>query len=89
VGQPRHHDECGAPAEHQLVGSDQHRAGGRGRHRRHASTSIARRAVSDNRQDEIRQLLIDWVLTNHEIDPADFASLDWKLVSDGVSITIE
>ncbi len=41
-----------------------------------------------NRQVEIRQLLIDWVVANHVIDPAAFASLDWKLVSNGAPITI-
>ena len=33
-----------------------------------------------NQQVEIRQLLIDWVTANHTIDPAQFASVDWKLV---------
>lgn len=41
-----------------------------------------------NRQNEIRQLLIDWVTENEVIDPADFASVDWRLVSDGTPITV-
>ena len=41
-----------------------------------------------NRQVEIRQLLIDWVVENKVIDPTAFASVDWKLVSNGVPITI-
>jgi len=41
-----------------------------------------------NRQNEIRQLLIDWVLANKTIDPARFASVDWSLVSGGQPITI-
>jgi 2',3'-cyclic-nucleotide 2'-phosphodiesterase/3'-nucleotidase len=41
-----------------------------------------------NRQDEIRQLLIDWVTANQTINPAAFASVDWKLVSNGSDITI-
>jgi 2',3'-cyclic-nucleotide 2'-phosphodiesterase/3'-nucleotidase len=41
-----------------------------------------------NRQDEIRQLLIDWVTAHKTIDPAAFASVDWKLVSNGSDITI-
>jgi 2',3'-cyclic-nucleotide 2'-phosphodiesterase / 3'-nucleotidase len=41
-----------------------------------------------NQQKEIRQLLIDWVTTNKTIDPAAFASVDWKLVSNGSDITI-
>ncbi|HCB04622.1 MAG TPA: bifunctional metallophosphatase/5'-nucleotidase [Nocardioides bacterium] len=34
-----------------------------------------------NQQVEIRQLLIDWVTANHTIDPAAFASVDWRLVN--------
>ena len=41
-----------------------------------------------NRQIEIRQLLIDWATTNGVIDPSVFASIDWKLVSNGSPITI-
>ncbi|MGZ4427499.1 MAG: bifunctional metallophosphatase/5'-nucleotidase [Nocardioidaceae bacterium] len=41
-----------------------------------------------NRQVEIRQLLIDWVTANGTIDPATFASVDWKLVSNGQPVTI-
>ncbi|MEO7446906.1 MAG: 5'-nucleotidase C-terminal domain-containing protein [Humibacillus sp.] len=41
-----------------------------------------------NRQIEIRQMLIDWVTANKVIDPALFASIDWRLVSNGAPITI-
>ena len=41
-----------------------------------------------NRQVEIRQLLIDWVVANGEIDPTKFATMDWRLVSNGAPITI-
>lgn len=41
-----------------------------------------------NQQVEIRQLLIDWVTANKVIDPAAFASVDWRLVADGTPITI-
>ena len=41
-----------------------------------------------NRQIDIRQLLIDWVTANHTIDPADFATVDWRLVSGGTVITV-
>ncbi len=41
-----------------------------------------------NRQNEIRQLLIDWVTEHGTIDPADFASVDWRLVSGGTPITV-
>lgn len=37
--------------------------------------------VVDNRQIEIRQLLIDWVTEHEVIDPAQFASVDWRLTS--------
>ena len=45
------------------------------------------RPVVCNRQNEIRQLLIDWV-TAHTIDPAQFASVDWQLVSGDQPVTI-
>lgn len=41
-----------------------------------------------NRQIDIRQLLIDWVTANHTIDPAQFATVDWQLVSGGQPITV-
>jgi 2',3'-cyclic-nucleotide 2'-phosphodiesterase/3'-nucleotidase len=41
-----------------------------------------------NRQIDIRQLLIDWVTAHHTIDPAQFASVDWRLVSNGQPITV-
>jgi 2',3'-cyclic-nucleotide 2'-phosphodiesterase / 3'-nucleotidase len=41
-----------------------------------------------NRQIDIRQLLIDWVTAHQTIDPAQFASVDWKLVSNGTPITV-
>jgi 2',3'-cyclic-nucleotide 2'-phosphodiesterase/3'-nucleotidase len=50
--------------------------------------AVSTAPVVYNAQNEIRQLLIDWVLANGEIDPADFASVDWKLVSNGVAITV-
>ncbi|MFJ9388875.1 bifunctional metallophosphatase/5'-nucleotidase [Nocardioides sp. NPDC101246] len=41
-----------------------------------------------NQQVEIRQLLIDWVTAHQVIDPAAFASVDWRLVSGGEPITV-
>jgi 2',3'-cyclic-nucleotide 2'-phosphodiesterase/3'-nucleotidase len=41
-----------------------------------------------NRQVEIRQLLIDWVTARGTIDPASFASVDWRLLSGGAPVTI-
>jgi 2',3'-cyclic-nucleotide 2'-phosphodiesterase/3'-nucleotidase len=41
-----------------------------------------------NRQVEIRQLLIDWVTANKVIDPALFASVDWKLAANGNDVVI-
>ena len=49
---------------------------------------VATAPVVYNRQVEIRQLLIDWVTANGVIDPAAFASSDWRLVSNGSPITI-
>jgi 2',3'-cyclic-nucleotide 2'-phosphodiesterase/3'-nucleotidase len=37
---------------------------------------------------DIRQLLIDWVGAHHTIDPATFATVDWRLVANGQALTI-
>ena len=50
--------------------------------------AVSTAPVVYNRQNEIRQLLIDWVTAHHTIDPADFASVDWRLVSNGQPMTI-
>ena len=50
--------------------------------------AVSTAPVLYNQQREIRQLLIDWVTANHTIDPAAFASVDWKLVNQGADITI-
>lgn len=49
---------------------------------------VATAPVVYNRQNEIRQLLIDWVIAHGTIDPADFASVDWRLVSGGTPVTV-
>ncbi len=41
-----------------------------------------------NQQVEIRQLIIDWVVEQGTIDPAVFASADWRLVSGGQPVEI-
>jgi 2',3'-cyclic-nucleotide 2'-phosphodiesterase/3'-nucleotidase len=41
-----------------------------------------------NRTVEIRQLIIDWVTARTTIDPATFASVDWRLVANGQPVTI-
>ncbi|MGK2875099.1 MAG: bifunctional metallophosphatase/5'-nucleotidase [Nocardioides sp.] len=50
--------------------------------------AVSTAPVVYNRQNEIRQLLIDWVTANGTIDPELFASVDWRLVSGGVPITV-
>jgi 2',3'-cyclic-nucleotide 2'-phosphodiesterase / 3'-nucleotidase len=50
----------------------------------HVSTA----PVVYNRQDEIRQLIIDWVTAHGVIDPAAFASVDWRLVSGGQPVQV-
>jgi 2',3'-cyclic-nucleotide 2'-phosphodiesterase/3'-nucleotidase len=50
--------------------------------------AVSTAPVVYNRQDEIRQLLIDWVTEHGTIDPAEFASVDWRLVSGGEPITV-
>jgi 2',3'-cyclic-nucleotide 2'-phosphodiesterase/3'-nucleotidase len=50
--------------------------------------AVSTAPVVYNRQNEIRQLLIDWVTAHGTIDPSEFASVDWKLVSGGQPITV-
>jgi 2',3'-cyclic-nucleotide 2'-phosphodiesterase/3'-nucleotidase len=50
--------------------------------------AVSTAPVVYNRQNEIRQLLIDWVIANGTIDPTDFASVDWRLVSGGTPVTV-
>jgi 2',3'-cyclic-nucleotide 2'-phosphodiesterase / 3'-nucleotidase len=42
-----------------------------------------------NQQQEIRQLMIDWVKATGEIDPAVFAKVDWRLVANGTPVVIQ
>ncbi|HEX7302334.1 hypothetical protein [Lentzea sp.] len=41
-----------------------------------------------NRQQEIRQLLIDWVRTAGVLDPAGFTGTDWRLVAAGKPVVV-
>jgi 2',3'-cyclic-nucleotide 2'-phosphodiesterase / 3'-nucleotidase len=49
---------------------------------------VAAAPVLYNRQVEIRQLLIDWVIAQGTIDPADFFSVDWTLVANGQQVQV-
>ena len=44
--------------------------------------------VVHNAQQEIRQLIIDWVTSHEVIDPPVFTSTDWRLVSNGQPVQI-
>ena len=44
--------------------------------------------VVHNAQQEIRQLIIDWVTRAQVVEPASFARVDWALVSDGAPVQI-
>ncbi|WP_285644766.1 5'-nucleotidase C-terminal domain-containing protein [Lentzea sp. NBRC 102530] len=49
---------------------------------------VAAAPVLHNRQQEIRQLLIDWVKAAGSLDPAAFAGSDWRLVSGGEPVVV-
>ena len=51
--------------------------------------AVATAPVVYNRQNEIRQLLIEWVQAHQVIDPSSFASQDWRLVSGGQPIQVD
>ncbi|MEO6090682.1 MAG: 5'-nucleotidase C-terminal domain-containing protein [Umezawaea sp.] len=50
---------------------------------------ISTAPVLHNQQQEIRQLMIDWVKEKGEIDPATFAKTDWRLVTNGTPLVIQ
>ena len=41
-----------------------------------------------NRQVEIRQLMIDYVTANGQVDPSTFHTTDWSLTSNGTPIAV-
>ncbi|HUQ60923.1 bifunctional metallophosphatase/5'-nucleotidase [Lentzea sp.] len=49
---------------------------------------IASAPVLHNQQQEIRQLLIEWVKAAGVLDPADFAGSDWCLVASGEPVVV-
>ncbi|MGW6448338.1 bifunctional metallophosphatase/5'-nucleotidase [Lentzea sp. NPDC055074] len=49
---------------------------------------IAAAPVLHNQQQEIRQLLIDWVKAAGVLDPASFAGSDWRLVAGGDPVVV-
>ena len=42
-----------------------------------------------NAQQEIRQLIIDWVSAEGQIDPANFSTYDWQLTANGQPVLVE
>ncbi|WP_329790092.1 5'-nucleotidase C-terminal domain-containing protein [Lentzea sp. DG1S-22] len=49
---------------------------------------VASAPVLHNQQQEIRQLLIDWVKAVGVLDPAGFTGTDWRLVADGRPVVV-
>jgi 2',3'-cyclic-nucleotide 2'-phosphodiesterase/3'-nucleotidase len=49
---------------------------------------IASAPVLHNQQQEIRQLLIDWVKAAGVLDPATFAGSDWRLVAGSAPVVV-
>ena len=71
------------PAEQFVVAINNYRQSGGG-----GFPDVTTAPVVYNAQAEIRQLIIDWVTSAKVIDPATFQSIDWKLVSGGIPVTI-
>ncbi len=71
-----------ADAEFALAVNNYRQSGGGG------FPAVSTAPVVYNRQIDIRQLLIDWVTAHETIDPTQFASVDWRLVSNGTPITV-
>ncbi|MDM7988998.1 5'-nucleotidase C-terminal domain-containing protein [Arthrobacter sp. zg-Y877] len=69
------------PAQRFAVATNNYRQSGGGNFP-HISTA----PVLVNQQTEIRQLLIDYVVAEGAVDPADFAENNWRLVRNGVPV---
>ncbi|WP_104161400.1 bifunctional UDP-sugar hydrolase/5'-nucleotidase [Arthrobacter sp. ZGTC212] len=69
------------PAQRFAVATNNYRQSGGGNFP-HISTA----PVLVNQQTEIRQLLIDYVVAQGTVDPADFAENNWRLVRGGVPV---
>ncbi|MCQ1946686.1 bifunctional UDP-sugar hydrolase/5'-nucleotidase [Arthrobacter sp. zg-Y1116] len=69
------------PAQRFAVATNNYRQSGGGNFP-HISTA----PVLVNQQTEIRQLLIDYVVAQGTVDPADFAEDNWRLVRNGVPV---
>jgi 2',3'-cyclic-nucleotide 2'-phosphodiesterase/3'-nucleotidase len=77
---------AGAPinlAEEFVVAINNYRQSGGG-----TFPDVTTAPVVHNAQQEIRQLIIDWVTSHKVIDPPTFATMDWKLVSNGTPVVI-
>jgi 2',3'-cyclic-nucleotide 2'-phosphodiesterase / 3'-nucleotidase len=70
------------PAQRFVVVTNNYRANGGGGAPHIADAPIVWDSLLEN-----RQLIIDWVIDAGTVDPADFASVDWRLVADGEPIT--
>ncbi|WP_299035991.1 bifunctional UDP-sugar hydrolase/5'-nucleotidase [uncultured Pseudokineococcus sp.] len=73
-------EELGADDEVVLAVNNYRRSGGGG------FPHVAEAPLVYDRQQDIRQLLIDRAQQTGSIDPADFAQVDWRLVAGGVPL---
>jgi 2',3'-cyclic-nucleotide 2'-phosphodiesterase / 3'-nucleotidase len=70
------------PTQRFVVATNNYRANGGGGAPHIADAPIVWDSLLEN-----RQLIIDWVVAEGVVDPAEFASIDWRLVADGEVIT--
>jgi len=71
------------PAGHFVVAINNYRQSGGG-----GFPGVTTAPVVHNAQEEIRQLIIDWVTSHAVIDPRVFAGNNWSLVSSGQPVRI-
>ena len=71
------------PAAQFVIAINNYRQSGGG-----AFPGVTTAPVVHNAQQEIRQLIIDWVTRARVVEPASFASIDWTLVSGGAPVQI-
>ncbi len=72
-----------APATRFVVAINNYRQSGGG-----GFPAVTTAPVVHNAQQEIRQLIIDWVGAKGTVDPPSFFTRDWRLVSNGTALTI-
>ncbi|PFG38992.1 2',3'-cyclic-nucleotide 2'-phosphodiesterase/3'-nucleotidase [Georgenia soli] len=80
----RYGDDLIDPAQRFVIAINNYRQSGGGNF-----PGVTTAPVVYNAQREIRQLIIDWVSEQGQIDPSSFSTTDWKLTANDVPVVIQ